>query len=113
MPALVAVVFLVVPLVALVLATPWSSFLDDLRTPEVRAALGLSLRTSLATVGLCALVGTPLAWVLARVEFRGRGLVRALVTVPLVLPPSSRASPSSRRSGAAVSSAHPCGTRPA
>ncbi|MDR6175816.1 molybdate transport system permease protein [Nocardioides zeae] len=86
-PALVAVVFLVVPLVALVLATPWGSFLDDLRTPEVRAALWLSLRTSLATVVACALVGTPLAWVLARVEFRGRGLVRALVTVPLVLPP--------------------------
>jgi molybdate transport system permease protein len=39
-----------------------------------------------ATV-LCLLLGVPLAWLLARVEFPGRRVVRALVTVPLVLPP--------------------------
>lgn len=86
-PAALAVVFLVLPLVALVAATPWGTFLDDLRDPDVLAALWLSARTSAATVVVCVLLGTPLAWVLARVPFRGRGLVRALVTVPLVLPP--------------------------
>ncbi|MFW6774563.1 ABC transporter permease [Nocardioides sp. CPCC 205120] len=86
-PAAVAVVFLAVPLLALVLATPWSSLLADLRSPDVLAALRLSALTSLATVLACLVVGTPLAWVLARVDFPGRGLVRALVTVPLVLPP--------------------------
>lgn len=86
-PAALAVVFLVLPLVALVAATPWGTFLDDLRDPDVLAALWLSARTSAATVVACVLLGTPLAWVLARVPFRGRGLVRGLVTVPLVLPP--------------------------
>jgi molybdate transport system permease protein len=53
----------------------------------VLAALRLSLLTaSLATV-VCLLLGVPLAWVLARGAFPGRRLVRALVTVPLVLPP--------------------------
>lgn len=86
-PAAVAVAFLVLPLVALVVATPWPTFLRDVRDPAVLDALRLSALTSGATVVVCLVVGTPLAWVLARVAFRGRGLVRALVTVPLVLPP--------------------------
>ncbi|GAB2778174.1 ABC transporter permease [Nocardioides salsibiostraticola] len=86
-PAVAAALFLVVPLVALVADTPWGSFLDQIREPAVRDALGLTALTSLATVGLCLLFGTPLAWLLARVPFRGRSLVRAMVTLPLVLPP--------------------------
>ncbi len=43
--------------------------------------------TSLAAVVVVSLVGIPLAWLLARVDFPGRSLVRALVIVPLVLPP--------------------------
>jgi molybdate transport system permease protein len=55
--------------------------------PTVLAALRLSVQTaSLATV-VCLLLGVPLAWLLARAEFPGRRVVRALVTVPLVLPP--------------------------
>ncbi len=87
LPAVLAVAFLVVPLVALVAGTPWEDFWDRLRTEAVRDALALSAITSLATVGLCVLIGTPLSWVLARVVFPGRALVRALVVVPLVLPP--------------------------
>ncbi|MDT9594462.1 ABC transporter permease [Nocardioides zeae] len=86
-PAAVAVVFLVLPLTTLLLATPWGTFWRDLTDPDVLAALRLSALTSGATVLVCIGLGTPLAWVLARVPFRGRGLVRALVTVPLVLPP--------------------------
>ena len=61
---------------------------DDLTTPRHRDALRLSLVCSLwatAPVGRCS--ACPLAWVLARVEFPGRSLVRALVLLPLVLPP--------------------------
>ena len=50
-------------------------------------ALRLSLLTATLATVLCLLLGVPLAWLLARVEFPGRRLVRALVTVPLVLPP--------------------------
>ncbi|MGA8257389.1 MAG: ABC transporter permease [Nocardioides sp.] len=86
-PAVLASVFLIVPLVALVIDTPWSQLWSLLGTSKVQDALSLSALTSLATVGLCVVFGTPLAWLLARVEFPGRGVLRALVVVPLVLPP--------------------------
>jgi len=86
-PAVLAAAFLILPLLALVFDTPWSELWRLLGTSEVRDALRISALTSLATVGLCLLVGTPLAWLLARVDFPGRGVLRALVVVPLVLPP--------------------------
>ncbi len=86
-PAVVAAVFLAAPLVTLVAATPWSQFLGLLGSEVVRDALAITAFTSLATVVSCLVLGTPLAWLLARVDFRGRSLVRAIVTVPLVLPP--------------------------
>lgn len=86
-PAALGLTFLVLPLVGLLVRTPWSSVPERLAEPEVRAALKLSVLTaSLATL-FCLVLGVPLAWLLARVPFPGRRLVRALVTVPLVLPP--------------------------
>ncbi|MDQ6686905.1 MAG: ABC transporter permease [Actinomycetota bacterium] len=83
----VAAAFLVVPLVGLVAATPWSSLWAALTSSEARQALWLSVLTSTIAALLCTLFGLPLAWLLARVDFRGRRLLRGLVTVPLVLPP--------------------------
>ena len=86
-PAGAALVFLVLPLAGLVVRAPWASLPRRLAQPGVLTALRLSLQTaSLATV-VCVLLGVPLAWLLARVEFPGRRVLRALVTVPLVLPP--------------------------
>jgi molybdate transport system permease protein len=82
-----AAVFLLLPLVALVLAAPWDRLWSIVTTSEARDALWLSAYTSTIAAGLCLAVGLPLAWLLARVEFPGRRLLRALVTVPLVLPP--------------------------
>jgi len=86
-PACLAAALLVVPLVTLVLRTPWSDFWSQVGSRPVRQALGLTTLASLATVAACLALGTPLAWLLARIEFRGRGLLRAAVLVPLVLPP--------------------------
>src|SRR6185503_1201703 len=58
-----------------------------LLVPGVLTALGLSLQTATIATVVCVIFGVPLAWLLARVEFPGRRVVRALVTVPLVLPP--------------------------
>jgi molybdate transport system permease protein len=66
---------------------PWSSLPQRLTEPGVLAALRLSLLTATLATGLCLLFGVPLAWLLARTGFPGRRFVRALVTVPLVLPP--------------------------
>ncbi len=87
LPAVVAAAFLVVPIVGLLVSTPWSHFVDIVTAPEARSALWLSLFTAVVATVLCVLFGLPLAWVLARTDFPGRRLARGLVTVPLVLPP--------------------------
>jgi molybdate transport system permease protein len=86
-PAALGLLFLVLPLAGLLARAPWATLPQRLTEPGVLAALRLSLQTAtVATVGSLAL-GVPMAWLLARVPFPGRRLVRALVTVPLVLPP--------------------------
>jgi molybdate transport system permease protein len=87
LPAGLALVFLVLPLVALLVRAPWSTLPQRLAQEEVLTALRLSLECATLATLVSIVVGVPLAWLLARVEFRGRKLVRALVTVPLVLPP--------------------------
>jgi len=86
-PAALALAFLVLPLLALLVRAPWASLPDRLLSPGVGQALRLSLLCASAATVLCLFLGVPLAWVLARATFPGRKLVRALVTVPLVLPP--------------------------
>jgi molybdate transport system permease protein len=86
-PALVAVAFLVIPLAGLLLRAPWGNAWEILHTPQVAEALRLSLWTSTLATGICVVVGVPLAWVLARTALPGLRVVRALVTLPLVLPP--------------------------
>ena len=85
--AVLAVAFLVLPVVGLVVRSPWRDLPADLTAPGVLTALRLSLVCSLSAVAISIAVGVPLAWVLARMRFRGRSLVRALVLLPMVLPP--------------------------
>jgi molybdate transport system permease protein len=82
-----ALVFFAVPFAGLVLRAPWSAFWSVLASPEIGAALRLSVVCSLWATALSVLFGFPLAWLLARADFRGRSLVRGLTTLPLVLPP--------------------------
>jgi molybdate transport system permease protein len=81
------VAFLVLPVVGLLVRTPWSSLGPQLTGPGVGAALRLSMVSATLATLLSVVMGVPLAWVLARSRIRGRTLLRALVTVPLVLPP--------------------------
>ncbi|GAA3021387.1 ABC transporter permease [Streptosporangium longisporum] len=87
LPALVGIAFLTLPLAGLLVRAPWSSLPRRLAEPQVLEALRLSLVTATVATLVCLLLGVPLAWLLARVTFPGRRLVRALITVPLVLPP--------------------------
>ncbi|MBV1947168.1 molybdate ABC transporter permease subunit [Streptomyces sp. BV129] len=86
-PGLLAMAFLLVPLLALLVRAPWRSLPSQLSSTEVWQALQLSLISATAATAVALVLGVPLAWLLARTEFPGRGLVRALVTLPLVLPP--------------------------
>jgi molybdate transport system permease protein len=86
-PAAVGVAFLVLPLVGLLVRAPWSSLWSQLAAPGVAEALRLSLVSATLATLVSLVLGVPLAWVLARSRARGRSVLRALVTVPLVLPP--------------------------
>jgi len=86
-PAVLAAALLVVPTVSLMVQTPWGDFFSQVASTSVLQALWLTSLASVATVVACLLLGTPLAWLLARVDFRGRSVLRAVVIVPLVLPP--------------------------
>jgi molybdate transport system permease protein len=86
-PAALGLAFLVLPLVGLVVNAPWRTLPHRLAQPSLLTALRLSLECATLATLVCLVLGVPLAWVLARIEFPGRRVVRALVTVPLVLPP--------------------------
>lgn len=86
-PALIGLAFLVLPLAGLVIRAPWSTLWTQLETAEVGEALRLSLVCATLATVVCLVFGVPIAWMLARTRIPGRRVVRALVTVPLVLPP--------------------------
>lgn len=86
-PFVLALGFVVLPLAGLLWKAPWSHLVDDLATSTVGTALRLSLVCSLGAMAISALLGVPLAWVLARVDIPGRSLLRALTMLPMVLPP--------------------------
>lgn len=85
--ATIALAVLLVPVASLLIRAPWSDLPDQIGSSAVLDALRLSLVSATLAAALSLILGVPLAWMLARVQFRGRSLVRALVTVPLVLPP--------------------------
>jgi molybdate transport system permease protein len=87
LPALLAVLFLLVPLIAMFVFTPWHGLPHLLAEPDVRSALWLSLLCATLATAFSVVFGVPLAWVLARSAGRWVGVLRALVTLPLVLPP--------------------------
>lgn len=80
-------ILVVLPVVALCARVPWSALDDVVRDPTVRAALWLSVRTSIVATVLSVVVGLPVAWLLAGPEFPGKKVVRALCVLPMVLPP--------------------------
>ena len=85
--AAAAVLLLALPVLALVQRAPWSGLTSLLTRREVVDALGVSLVVSLLAAAIVLVLGTPLAWMLARVDLPLRRLVRALVLLPMVLPP--------------------------
>ncbi|MFI1799142.1 ABC transporter permease [Streptomyces sp. NPDC020379] len=88
LPAALAVAFLLLPLAGILVRTPWTTLPSRLGSHEVTEALGLSLLVSGWALLLSLLLGVPLAWLLARVEFPGKALARCLVMLPMVLPPT-------------------------
>ena len=85
--AIAAIAFFALPFAGLLWRAPWRNAWSLLRSSESLDALRLSLICSLWSTVLSVCFGVPLAWLLARVAFRGRNAVRALCTLSMVLPP--------------------------
>lgn len=87
LPAAVGGLFVITPMVAILLRIDWPNFVSLITSESSRAALVLSLKTAAASTAVCTVVGVPMALVLARGRFPGQSVLRALVLLPLVLPP--------------------------
>ena len=85
--AIAAIAFFALPFLGLLWRVPWSSAWGIITEADSRDALRLSIECSLLAALLSVILGVPLAWVLARIEFPGRSVVRALCLLSLVLPP--------------------------
>lgn len=86
-PAAVGVAFLALPVLGLLLRAPWSSLPSRYRDTAVLDALRISVVTASEASAICVVIGLPIATVLARSRTPGLRILRALVTLPLVLPP--------------------------
>lgn len=86
-PAAAGGLLVVLPLVAMLVGVDWANFLSLVTSESSVDALLLSLKTASISTVLCLLLGVPMALVSARCEFPGLAALRALVLLPLVLPP--------------------------
>jgi molybdate transport system permease protein len=85
--AIAAVCFFALPFLGLLWKAPWGDVWSILTSHRALVALRLSLWCSFWAALFAIIFGVPLAWLLARVVFRGRSAVRALCTLSMVLPP--------------------------
>jgi molybdate transport system permease protein len=83
----VGLLLFLLPLAGLIIRAPWNQALGELTDPATTTALGLSLFCSLTATAIAMILGIPLAIVLARTHGTLRNLLRALTTLPMVLPP--------------------------
>ena len=86
-PAALAFLLIALPVVGLALRADWARMPELLLSDSALDALRLSLQTATISTLLCILFGGPLAVVLARGRLRGLPVLRAVVLLPLVLPP--------------------------
>lgn len=87
LPAAIGLGLLTLPIIGLIARVEWATVPSALTSPAAVDALWLSLRTGTAATALCLVLGIPLAVVMARSGQRTAGILRALTTLPLVLPP--------------------------
>lgn len=85
--ATLGIAFLALPIIGLLKRVAWSTLWTQLTDVITRDALRISLYASVCATALAFVLGLPLAWCLARLQFVGRRFVRALVLLPMVLPP--------------------------
>ncbi len=86
-PAALGMALVILPLIGLIARTEWGNLVEHLSSPIVWPAIRLSMITTITTLIIAMILGTPLAWLLSRSSGRAASWMRALLTVPVVLPP--------------------------
>lgn len=86
-PAALGLALIVLPLIALIVKLDWATVPAAILAQQSLSALTLSLVTATAATTVCVVLGVPLALLIARARRRVAGVLRAVVTLPLVLPP--------------------------
>lgn len=87
LPAALGAALVLVPVLGLAVRTPWRDLGDLLAQPEAVDSLGLSLLTATVAAVVATVTGGPLGWILARAATPAVRVLRALVLLPLVMPP--------------------------
>ncbi|MHB8819213.1 MAG: ABC transporter permease [Bellilinea sp.] len=82
------VLFIVIPLAALLLRVPYQDFFETVKTTQVKQAIQLSLYTSTISMLITVIAGTPVAYMLARSRSRGIQIIDTIIDLPTVLPPA-------------------------
>ena len=80
-------VLLAIPFIGLAQRTPWSSFVQIATEETVLRSISLSMIIATSSAIICIILGIPLGWILARAKFRGLKIIRAVILLPMVLPP--------------------------
>jgi len=83
---LVIFLFIIVPLIKMISASDSKILWDTLLDSEVKGAIWLSLYAALIATAVGCILGVPLAYLLARLDFPGKKLVEGLIDVPIVVP---------------------------
>jgi molybdate/tungstate transport system permease protein len=85
----VVLLFIIAPLGTMFLNTTGSELSTTLKDPAVRESIVFTLTTSMAAVFLFSFFALPLAYLIAKKEFMGKSLIKAIIDLPLVIPHSA------------------------
>lgn len=86
--AYIAIVFIALPIIALIAKVPWSTFFSSLAQSDSLDAVKLSLWTSILSAAISLLLGVPLAWWLVKSNEKVTRFIRPLILAPIALPPT-------------------------
>lgn len=81
--------FIIAPILKMMLSSSFPSLFNTVKDAEVGHSLLLTLSTSMGATLVFSIMAIPLAWMLARHNFRGKRLVKGLIDIPIVVPHSA------------------------
>ena len=82
----ILLLFLLLPLVVTIWDSGWNGLTTVVRQLDIMRSIGLTFLAALIATAIALVLGTPLAYQLARRDFHGKSLIEGLIDIPLVIP---------------------------